>query len=167
MEEREFMEKLLRGEREALELLFKKYNPFIFLLAYKILRDVDEAKDTVQEVFVRAFENIKSLKRRESLKSWLHSIAYRIAVDKERRMRLQNRIFFEMSENSKTALNGNKSEIRKFIEELNLKERSALLLHAEGFKAKEICEIIGCSESTVRVHLFNARKKLRKLLEGG
>lgn len=165
MEERELIERVLRGEREVLESLFKKYHSSIFLLSFNILREINEAKDSVQETFLHALQNIKSLKNIENFKSWLYSIAYRIAIDRKRKMKIFKRKISEIS--NEIVPNKYKPEIWESLEELNSKERSAFLLHLEGFNSKEIGEIIGCSGSTARVHLFNARKKLKKILKEG
>ena len=55
----------------------------------------------------------------------------------------------------------------RFLAGLTPNERAALLLWAnEGYLARDISEVLGCSESTARVHLFNARRKIKAVLEG-
>jgi RNA polymerase sigma factor (sigma-70 family) len=52
------------------------------------------------------------------------------------------------------------------LKKLNEKERTALTLKLnEGYLSREIAEILGCKESTVRVHILNAKRKLKKFLE--
>jgi len=54
------------------------------------------------------------------------------------------------------------------LEQLKAKERTALSLWAnEGYTAREISEVLRCSASTARVYLFQARKKIKKILEQG
>ncbi|HAV41706.1 MAG TPA: hypothetical protein DCW97_04770, partial [Acidobacteria bacterium] len=62
----------------------------------------------------------------------------------------------------------NRSWRESIIDRLKPKERACLLLWArEGYRAEEIAGILGCATGTVRVHLFQARKKLKKLMEKG
>ncbi len=99
-------------------------------------------------------------------KAGLHSIAYRVAINRKRRMKVFKRKISEISNND-VVPNKYKPEIWESLEDLSSKERSAFLLHLEGFNSKEIGDIIGCSQSTARVHIFNVRDKLKKILREG
>jgi len=138
---------------------------YLLSLSFKILKDLEEAKDVVQEAFLRAMENIKNIRKGESLRSWLFRVVYRLAIDKKRRNNLFNKKILELA-GVKKFQNEYNYEISEFLKSLNPKEREVIYLRAEGFSSKEIGEIIGCSESTVRVHLHNARKKIKKFFEG-
>ncbi|HUM34387.1 MAG TPA: RNA polymerase sigma factor, partial [Candidatus Saccharicenans sp.] len=62
----------------------------------------------------------------------------------------------------------NRSWQESIFNQLKPKERACLLLWGkEGYRAEEIAGILGCATGTVRVHLFQARKKLKKLMEKG
>lgn len=168
MDENELIEKCLGGDMEAFESIVRKYQSFLFSLCWNILRNVDEAKDSVQEAFIQAFQNLQKFDQKRSFKNWLYSIAYRKAIDRKRKITSFIRKIEEIKRNSKESLVENRDEIWKLLENLNSKERTAILLQiSEGFTAKEIGNVLGCSENTVRVHLFNARKKLKKLLKEG
>jgi len=155
--------KILRGE-ELKEIFIKNY-PNLLSLSSKILKDLEEAKDVVQEAFLKAMENIKNIRKEESIRTWLLRIVYRLAIDKKRRICLSKKKIYELAGVGKFK-NELDFEISEFLERLNQKEREAIYLRAEGFNSREIGEIIGCSESTVRVHLHNARKKIKKFIEG-
>jgi RNA polymerase sigma-70 factor (ECF subfamily) len=162
MEER-LKGKIGRGE-ELKEIFIKNY-PNLLSLSSKILKDLEEAKDVVQEAFLKAMENIKNIRKEESIRTWLLRIVYRLAIDKKRRICLLKKKIYELTGVGKFK-NELDFEISEFLERLKPKEREAIYLRAEGFNSREIGEIIGCSESTVRVHLHNARKKIKKFIEG-
>ena len=53
------------------------------------------------------------------------------------------------------------------LKQLKPRERLALMLKMEeNFSAREIAEVLNCSESTARVHVFNAKRKIRRILDG-
>lgn len=70
----------------AFGLIVKKYQSTLLSISWNILRDMEEAKDSVQEAFLQAFQNLKKFDKKGSFKNWLFSIAYKRAIDRKRRM---------------------------------------------------------------------------------
>jgi len=168
MEDKELIEECLRGDMNAFSLIVKKYQSTLLSISWNILRDMEEAKDSVQEAFLQAFQNLEKFDQKRNFKNWLFSIAYKRAVDRRRRINFFFKKIREIKRNEERAFEQNREEIWEMLEKLNSKEKTAILLQAlEGFTAKEIGDVIGCSENTVRVHIFNARRKLKKLLKEG
>jgi len=168
MEDKELIEECLRGNMNAFSLIVKKYQSTLLSISWNILRDMEEAKDSVQEAFLQAFQNLEKFDQKRNFKNWLFSIAYKRAVDRRRRINFFFKRIREIKRNEERTFEQNREEIWEMLEKLNSKEKTAILLQAlEGFTAKEIGDIIGCSENTVRVHIFNARRKLKKLLKEG
>jgi RNA polymerase sigma-70 factor (ECF subfamily) len=168
MEDKELIEECLRGNMNAFSLIVKKYQSTLLSISWNILREMEEAKDSVQEAFLQAFQNLEKFDQKRNFKNWLFSIAYKRAVDRRRRINFFFKRIREIKRNEERAFEQNREEIWEMLEKLNSKEKTAILLQAlEGFTAKEIGDIIGCSENTVRVHIFNARRKLKKLLKEG
>jgi RNA polymerase sigma-70 factor (ECF subfamily) len=168
MEDKELIEECLRGNMNAFSLIVKKYQSTLLSISWNILRDMEEAKDSVQEAFLQAFQNLEKFDQKRNFKNWLFSIAYKRAVDRRRRINFFFKRIREIKRNEERAFEQNREEIWEMLEKLNSKEKTAILLQAlEGFTAKEIGDVIGCSENTVRVHIFNARRKLKKLLKEG
>jgi len=168
MEDMELIKECLRGDMNAFCLIVKKYQSTLLSISWNILRDIEEAKDSVQEAFLQAFQNLEKFDQKRSFKNWLFSIAYKRAIDRRRRIIFFLKRIREIKRNEEKAHEQNKDEVWEMLEKLNSKEKTAILLQAlEGFTAKEIGDVIGCSENTVRVHIFNARRKLKKLLREG
>jgi RNA polymerase sigma-70 factor (ECF subfamily) len=168
MEDKELIEECLRGNMNAFSLIVKKYQSTLLSISWNILRDMEEAKDSVQEAFLQAFQNLEKFDQKRNFKNWLFSIAYKRAVDRRRRINFFFKRIREIKRNEERTFEQNREEIWEMLEKLNSKEKTAILLQAlEGFTAKEIGDIIGCSENTVRVHIFNARRKLKKLIKEG
>jgi len=73
--------KCLNGEQDAFGLLVDKYKAGIYALAYSKLRNFDDAKDVTQEVFIKVYENLHTLRRWERFASWLYRITNRQCLD--------------------------------------------------------------------------------------
>jgi RNA polymerase sigma-70 factor (ECF subfamily) len=162
------------GEIKAFELIVTKYQSQLLHFTWSILRNKDEAKDVTQDTFVRSYLHLRSYDPKKSFKTWLYTIAYNRSMDKIRqdasRLRLIDGLKKEHSSRQERA-NPEKSledsqQFHLIMRKLNQKERTALSLKLnEGYLTREIADIMGCKESTVRVHIMNAKRKLKKILE--
>lgn len=148
--------------------LYEKYAYDIFRYTLSILKDEDDAKDAVQETFVKYLENENSFRRECSQKTWLLVIARNHCYSK-----------FKRAENSNDSLDDENFDIgyeNKFDEEISLKEALKLLSPQQnellflkeygGYSYKEIAEITGSTLENVKIKLFRVRQKLRAILKG-
>lgn len=169
-----FVEKALQGDLEAFEMLVKKYQASLIALAANMLADADEACDIAQETFLQVYKNLGRFDQTKSFKTWLFSIAVKRAIDRTRKMRSFIAYFNQKTRemNPQPAPRHETTRIEDshlfspLLKRLNQRERTAISLKVnEGYTAKEIGEVLGCSESTARVHLFNARKRLKEVMK--
>jgi RNA polymerase sigma-70 factor (ECF subfamily) len=173
-EERILVERGLAAEAGEFRKIVDAYGPPLLALAINILGNREDAEDACQDTFLRAFLHRESFDAERSLKTWLMTILYRRCLDqlrKKRRFKL-----FAARAAGETPAPVHKAPASpdpspralpaRLLELLTPRERSALSLWAnEGYTAEEIARIIACSASTVRVYLFNARKKIKAFLE--
>ena len=176
--DRELLEGIRAEDETALdELIGRKTGPLL-QLAYRILGDREEARDVVQVAFFKIWENRDRFDRRWSPNTWIYRIVNNLAIDHLRSRRSRERqtepvrrhmlhVADGRSRHSLSSLDG--SEVlgifRELARELTDKQRSVFILRElEGLSSQEVAEVVGCRESTVRNHLFNARKILRKAL---
>jgi RNA polymerase sigma-70 factor (ECF subfamily) len=149
----------------------------VFLLIYRIVRNVDDAQDLTQEAFIKALQRQEQLKDLEKSAHWLSRIATNTAIDFLRR---SGRVTFsDLDEAPAASIRVHaesaeqrvlRSEQREHLEAglamLTERERLALLLRdVEDLPAEEVAERLQCSKATVRSHIANARVKLRRYLE--
>ena len=149
----------------------------VFLLIYRIVRNVDDAQDLTQEAFIKALQRQDQLKDLEKAAHWLSRIASNTAIDFLRRsgrvtftdledapaLRLESR-----AENPEQRLlrGEHRDRLEAGLEVLTSRERLALLLRdVEDMPAEEVAAQMRCSKATVRSHIANARVKLRRFLE--
>jgi RNA polymerase sigma-70 factor, ECF subfamily len=166
-----FIEKSLQGDLEAFAGLVKKYQESVIALGWNILGDRDEARDIAQETFIQAFTHLERFDATRSFKTWIFSIAAKRSIDRLRRQKSFWKYFNRQTkeqylETAQTNMMIEDSRVfSPLLKRLNPKERMAISLKInEGYSAKEIGAVIKCSESTARVHLFNAKKKLKQEL---
>src|SRR6202166_3023243 len=148
----------------------------VFLLIYRIVRNVDDAQDLTQEAFIKALQRQDQLKELDKAAHWLSRIASNTAIDFLRRNGKVNfceidslvEPLSEPSESPEQAVL--RSEHRAYLEQgltcLTERERTALLLRdVEGIPADEVAAQMNCSKATVRSHIANARIKFRRYIE--
>ena len=176
--DKELLWALREGEELALdELIERKTNPLLKMV-YRILNDTEEARDVVQVTFFRLWEKRDHFDARWSPNTWIYRIATNLAIDLLRsrrsrrkclepiRLHLQDSFAARSRRDRAQIHEGEVMEIfQELAAELTEKQRMVFLLReVEGMASKEVAQIVGCRESTVRNHLFNARKHLRAAL---
>jgi RNA polymerase sigma-70 factor (ECF subfamily) len=148
----------------------------IFLLIYRIVRNVDDAQDLTQEAFIKALQRQDQLKELDKASHWLSRIASNTAIDFLRRNGKVNfceidTLLEPLSEPSETPEQAVlRTEHRAYLEEglnvLTARERTALLLRdVEELPAELVAEHMNCSKATVRSHIANARIKMKRYME--
>ena len=176
--DREVLLAVRQGDEAALaELIQRKTQP-LSATVYRILGDAEEARDVVQVTFFKVWENREKFDERWSPNTWIYRIASNLAIDQLRSRRsrekshepvkLHLREVFD-SRARRDASRLSEEEVggifRELSAELTEKQRAVFVLREmEGLSSQEVAEIVGCRESTVRNHLFNARKVLRQAL---
>ena len=172
----DLVERLKAGDERAFEELVEQYRERVHRVAWRILRDDEDAEDVAQEAFIKVFKNIGRFEGRSSLYTWVYRITVNIALnrikrDKFRRMvPLGDMIRGDTRPQSDPARAAISSEIATRIDEavklLPDKQRAVFTLKFyEELSHREIAEIVGCSEGTSKANYFHAIRKLRKLLE--
>lgn len=175
--DRHLMVGIQSGDESAFdELIRRKTGPLIQLVT-RILADREEARDIVQIVFLRVWEQRRRFDRRWSPNTWLYRIAVNLAIDQLRARRVRDRSLRPLTTHLRAVSSGDardlaeleKREVAQIFERLakELTERQRLvflLVAVEGLSSQEAGQILECKASTVRNHLFAARRILRREL---
>ncbi len=174
--DKELLWALRDGEEMALdELIERKTNPLLKMV-FRILNDTEEARDVVQVTFFRLWEKRDRFDERWSPNTWIYRIATNLAIDQLRSRRSRQKslepIRFHLQDSFASRSRRDRAQVhenevmgifQELAAELTEKQRTVFLLReVEGLASKEVAQIVGCRESTVRNHLFNARKHLRR-----
>jgi RNA polymerase sigma-70 factor (ECF subfamily) len=165
-----------RGSKRAFGRIVGSYTARIFRFLFDMTGNYEDAQDLTQDVFLRVFLNIKKFRGDSKFSTWLYRIAYNIGIDfRRRKVRARHedwdshdyKISLERYNSIKEdGFSGVSDAIDNALGKLTPSQRSAVVLnYYHGFRMKEIGQILGCAEGTVRVHLFRAMKRLRKELK--
>ncbi len=151
------------GDRVAFGTLYKRFAPMVhgILLAHV---SYTEAEDLMQDVFVKAIQQIEGLRETNAVGGWLASIARHAAFDYRRRARLLDSLPDSIA--GGTSPDGEAFEVLGLIQSLPESYRETLLMRLmEGMTGPEIAARTGLTEASVRVNLCRGMKLLRERLE--
>ena len=144
----------------------------LFRFAFRLLGSSEEAKDVVQEVFIRVWNGRDQMASIDNMEAWCMRITRNLSLDKirarqrkatdpiEENFDIQNdsRTPYEATENSE-----NMQRISQLIASLPEKQRQVMHLRdIEGYSYNEICEILELDMNQVKVNLFRARNAVRE-----
>jgi RNA polymerase sigma-70 factor, ECF subfamily len=176
----------LAGARDRFEALVARQQRRASRIAYHFLRDAADADEAVQDAFLKVFTHIESFREDLPFEVWFTRILINGCLDRQKARRRRTRwlvpaLDSEQGERAWTdatsattpspeeamLLRERRSQIATAVGRLPDRQRTVFLLcHYEGCSSKEASAITGLNESTVRVHLFRAVRKLRALLGG-
>jgi RNA polymerase sigma-70 factor (ECF subfamily) len=177
--DRELALKARGGDMVAFEVLVSRKTPPVVSLARRIVGNAEDARDVAQMVFLRVWKEIHRYDERFSLNTWLYRIATNLSIDFLRSARSRERahgatlhLVREREESTaggatRTAEDRDLARLFEAVSgRLSEKQKAAFVLREmEDCDTRDIAEILGCGESTVRNHLFNARRILRREIE--
>lgn len=128
-----------------------------------MLRDHGRAEELTQDAFLQLLLHWPKISRYERPDAWVRRVAIRLALRSIRRDRLWQLVRGGLL--PKAPDRPSRFDVDGAIRQLPGSQRAAIVLHYyEDRPTAEIARILGCSESTARVHLFHARKRLAELL---
>ena len=144
-----------------------QYSDNLYRFALKSLRSDDEAKDIVQESFLRLWENREAVLGGKE-KSYLFTVAYRLIVDRVRmgkRYTGDESVLRTSPAPGRPGYNGISELIDRFLDELPPLQKSLIMLRDyEGYSYREMAEMTRLSETQVKVYIFRARTALRRII---
>ena len=159
----ELLQKQIKSDEEIKELV-GKYSTLIFRISYCILCNVADAEDAVQETFLRYMTKAPEFNDEEHRKAWLIKVSANIS--KNMLMFRLRRETVNIDDIENIGIDQSDYETFEIIMSLPAKYKVVMTLYyVEGYKSKEIAEIIGISEEAVRKRLQKGRELLKQELE--
>ena len=174
-----------KGDQSAFEELVYRYDRNVLSVAMKYANDEDDAKDLYQEVFIRVYRGLKNFRFQSEFSTWLFRITTNVCLTYKSRSKEHLRVSInknmddeesELSTTEELIYDGSSPEeissgtdlgeiVNAAVESLSPKQKMTFILkHYEGYKIREIAEMLNCKEGTVKKYLFDAVKNLRKKL---
>lgn len=167
----------IAGDDGAFALLVSRHKRRVFAIAARFARDGDELEDICQEVFIKAYENLRSFRHDAPFEHWLSRISVRACHDalRKRRHEQGHRPLDDHACQVRDRTADAREEARQARELLKgamarLKPDECLiitLMELEGYALDEVAEMTGWSSANVKVRAFRARQALKRILEAG
>jgi RNA polymerase sigma-70 factor (ECF subfamily) len=131
--------------------------------SYLIVHDRQRAEDVAQEAFIQLLAHWSKVSRYERPGAWVRRVAIRIATRSARRERLRPAL--EQGTDTAPVFAPRDVDLLNAIKQLPARQRAAVaLFYFEDRPLPEVADILGCSHSAAKVHVFNARRRLAELL---
>jgi RNA polymerase sigma-70 factor (ECF subfamily) len=178
MNDAELVQQIIAGNDNAFRYLVAKHQRLVLHVVGRIVKQQEDVEDICQEVFFKVFRKLEKFRGESRLSTWIATIAYNTSISHIRRYErvselpedVDDRLMQGNSDNWQAAKMVEKGEAKKIllemIEKLPVQYRTVLtLFHLEEFSYKEVEEITGMPEGTIKSYLSRARKLLKEKLE--
>jgi RNA polymerase sigma-70 factor, ECF subfamily len=182
LDETDFLQKLLAGDKPAFNELIKLYADRVLNTCYRFLLNKEDAEDISQEVFIEIYQSLKSFRGDAKLSTWIYRIAVTKSLDEIKKRKRKKRIsafgkIMHLDEVADWISGGpvpdksihEKEKMKEVMQALNTlpeNQRVAFTLSKiEGYSNKEIAEIMKTTILAVESLVSRAKKKVRAELE--
>jgi RNA polymerase sigma-70 factor (ECF subfamily) len=173
----ELIERCLRKDNSAWELVVVRFRRRVFHIAYKFTGKHDEAEDLTQEIFLKVFRALEKFNRDADFGTWLSSVARNYCIDRYRASKREKEVLVEdaLAYDLAPASSGNpyraledqdrSSLVRRGLEQLPGKLREAVILRdLQGLSYQEMAARLALPEGTVKSRINRGREELARLL---
>jgi RNA polymerase sigma-70 factor, ECF subfamily len=183
--DKQLVERVQRGDKQAFDLLVLKYQHRIIKLVSRYIRDPSDAMDVAQDAFLKAYRALPNFRGESAFYTWLYRIAINTAKNylvMQSRHLLETEVIPENEEGEQFEIESTLKEystpenmvltdeiqatIVAAIDDLPDDLRTAILLReVEGLSYEEIANVMGCPVGTVRSRIFRARESVDNRLK--
>ncbi len=173
--DRSLAERARQGDALAWRTLYESTCDRLFAFLCWQIGDRDEARDVLQETYLQAFRRLETYRAEAPFEAWLRAIAFARSVDWKRVILRRIKRTAPLVDSNVAAepeardvrFDSEDAALHRALAGLSRHQRAALLLREwEERSFKEIAELLGCAESTARVHHTRAREHMRAALRG-
>jgi len=170
----ELAKRLKKGDKRAFDLFYGQYSERLYGFAFSLLKNHEDAKEIVQETFLKLWKKREQINPEQSVKAFLFSISYNISIDLIRKRLKDERyrdylkyqfLFNEPCTENQAGYNELNHELQKIIDELPEQRKKIYKMSREdGLAHNEIAEKLNITAKTVENHINLALKTIRKKL---
>ena len=173
---KKIINKVKKGDQRAFRLLVEQHQKYAYNLAFRLLCDEEEARDAVQDSFIKIWQKITDYKIELKFTTWMYKIVTNTAIDRLRSIKRLNLVQLEdvseklekMNEQGFENQMDNKETgqlIRLISEGLPQKQRLVFVLRdIQGLGSAEVENILSLPETSIKSNLYHARKMIREKL---
>jgi RNA polymerase sigma-70 factor, ECF subfamily len=175
-DDRQLVETIRAGDTDAFETLVRRKTTKVYALCYRVIGNAEDAKDISQLVFLKLWENLEKYDPQYAFDTWLYRMVTNVAIDFMRNKQSRdnavnsNLRLVKTSADPEQTVTVQRKEVENVFNEiatvLSPKQKTIFVMNQmEDLSSADIAKVLGCRESTVRNHLFNARKLMQQQLQ--
>lgn len=169
--------KARNGDYSAFELLFERHRALVYRFVYQMVHRRDDAEDIVQEVFVRAFQNLHRYRDEAKFTTWLLRIATNLGTDRARMFKRRQTLEQKEAAGALTWMTESDQEnpidnleqgelkelLKRAISALPDHHRNIIIMRdIEEMEYKDMSAVLGCSVGGAKLRVLRARRALRE-----
>jgi len=173
MKDDEVIHSYLQSQASAcFSLLYNRYAGKIYSKCISLLKDESLAKDATQEIFTKIFLNLSKFGQKSKFSTWVYSITYNYCIDFLRRKKKQD-IFSDEMEKAPDLVDEvpdqalyemNVKQLKVVLTKMSDGDRAILLMKYQAeLSIKEIADVLGKTESAIKMQIKRAKEKAQKL----
>jgi len=175
LKDEHYIERVLQGDHSSYAMLVERHKDMVFTLAYRMLKNREEAEEVSQDAFIKAYSSLKKFRKDSKFSTWIYRIVYNLSVSQLRKNTNPTRSLDEVErpmdvEDTHQKMDRLEQDDRKkFIQQalasLSYDEQTIITLYyQDDLPVGEIAEITQMTSSNVKVKLHRARKRLHTQL---
>ncbi len=184
LEDSEVIREARQGDRAAFDELVYRYDKQVLSIAARYVNQAEDAKDIYQEVFLRVYKALPRFEARSEFSTWLYRITTNVCLTHGTRRKKhahhthdQGHDDGESDTHADLGVSDHETDKHTLNSEISTRVQSAMgtlspqqklvftLKHYEGYKLREIADMLECSEGTVKKHLFTSIQRMRQQLK--
>lgn len=171
-----YITKVLNGDTNAYAVLVDRYKDMIYTLAYRMVKNKEEAEEIAQDTFIKAYKSLDKFKGDSKFSTWIYKVAYRTSLDRIKKLKRKydevaiDDVNYNQIKEIDNALDKITTEernlaIKNCIDKLPANDSFILTLYYyEEMSLEEIAKATGMKSNNVKVKLHRSRKKLASIL---
>ncbi|PLY03387.1 MAG: RNA polymerase sigma factor [Desulfuromonas sp.] len=177
------LEQARDGCEQSFETLVRQNSGKMIQLAFRLVNNRSDAEEIVQEAFLRLYRSLGSFRGESRIGTWLYRTVSNLAIDHLRREKIKRKLFFlkrnsddadpveftpssEPAQDDQLMAREELATVVQSLDKLSPRQRTVLTLrHQENLSIREIADILGLSEGSIKVHLHRAIQTLRAALD--
>lgn len=168
VEDRDLVKRARRGDVEAYNLLVSRWEKRVYNYLLRLVADPEDALDLSQEVFLKAYQNLRKLDDPSRFAPWLFRIAHNEAFSLLRKRRPETEVVDQpppSAPGSRMLPVETSLAVTSALKRLSADQREAIVLKIyQGFKFEEMAEMLGCPVSTIKSRVYTALDLLKETL---
>jgi RNA polymerase sigma factor (sigma-70 family) len=173
----EIVREYLRTQNSSyFSMLYRKYSGKVYGKCISILKHEDEARDAVQDIFVKIMLNLGNFGEKSQFSTWIYSITYNFCIDVIRKKKKDKTLFSEDIERvpdvasdevpDEYLLEMDMKYLKQVLEELPTGDKMILLMkYQDDMSIKEIADILDKTESAIKMKIKRAKHKAQEIFE--